>query len=82
MSTVICYKMKEPVYYNKGTKYETTCDTFLAYYTYKNVEEAQVEVDELNNEKPTKLWNGEPINWDEIDFFFVDEQEEIDTKGD
>lgn len=67
----ICYKTKEPTYYNKGTKYETTCDTFLAYYTYKNDEEAQEEAKRLNTEKPATLWNGEKIDWTKIDYFFV-----------
>lgn len=75
--TVICYKTTEPTYYNKGTKYEKTCDTFLAYYTYKTVEEAQTECDKLNTEHPEKLWNGERIDWTKIAYFFVSEQEEI-----
>lgn len=75
--TVICYTTKEPVYYNKGTKYEKTENTFLAYYTYKTVEEAQREVDTLNATHPAKLWNGERIDWTKIDSFFVSEQEEM-----
>lgn len=75
--TVICYTTKEPVYYNKGTKYETIENTFLAYYTYKTVEEAQREVDTLNATHPAKLWNGERIDWTKIDSFFVSEQEEM-----
>lgn len=73
--TVICYKTKTPTIYNKGTRYERSCDTFLSYYTYKTKEEAQIECDELNNNKPKILWNKEKINWDIIDYFFVDEQE-------
>jgi hypothetical protein len=69
--------MREPVYYNKGTKYETTCDTFLAYYTYKNDEEAKAEAERLNAEKPATLWNGQPIDWTKIDHFFVNKQEEM-----
>ena len=38
--TVICYKTKVPTIYNAGTKYQSQCDTFLAYYTYKAVAEA------------------------------------------
>ena len=50
MSTVICYKLNEPVYYNKGTKYEKTEDTFLKCYVYgDNAKEvAQAKCDELN----------------------------------
>lgn len=73
--TVICYKTKTPTIYNKGTKHESYCDQFLAYYTYKNQEEAQKEVDEINATKPDKLWNDTPIDWERIDYFFVDDQE-------
>lgn len=76
MSTVICYKTKNPEIFNKGTKYEKICDTFLAYYTYKSVEEAQKEVDEINKTKPEKLWNGELAKCDERTYF-VSEQEEM-----
>ena len=75
--TVICYKMKEPVVYNRGTKYESTCDHFLSYYTYKTQEEAQKEVDEINATKPAKLWNGEKVDWNKVDHFFVSDQEEM-----
>lgn len=75
--TVICYKTINPVYYNKGTKWEKTCDTFLAYYTYKTREAAEQEVAEMNANHPAKLWNGEPIDWEKIAYFFVDEQEEM-----
>ena len=77
MMNTICYKTREPVYYNKGTKWEKTCDHFLAYYTYKNDADAQAEVDKLNTEHPDKLWNGEPIDWAKIDHFFVNKQEEM-----
>lgn len=77
MTNTICYKTKEPVYYNKGTKWERTHDTFLAYYTYKNDAEAQAEADRLNAEHPATLWNGEKIDWTKIDYFFVNKQEEM-----
>ena len=73
--TVICYKTKVPTIYNKGTKYESSCDEFLAYYTAKTKEKAQIECDELNNTKPNKLWNGREIDWNKIDYFYVDEQD-------
>ena len=75
--TVICYKTTEPTYYNKGTENEKACDTFLAYYTYKTIEEAQAECDKLNAEHPEKLWNGERINWAKVAYFFINEQEEM-----
>lgn len=77
MSTVICYKLKNPMVFNKGTKWESSCSTFLAYYTAKNEAEAQKEVDEINATHPEKLFNGEKINWDEIEKFYVDKQEEM-----
>lgn len=76
MKTVICYKLDKPVIYNKGTKWEKTEDTFLAYYTHKTVEEAQKEVDIINTEKPEKLWNGEPADY-EHRIYFASEQEEM-----
>ena len=78
--TTINYKTKVPTYYNKGTEWESSCDTFLAYYTYKTIEEAKIEVEEMNRTHPTHLFNGQPIDWEKIDHFFVDEQEMFDTR--
>lgn len=75
--TVVCYKTKNPVYYNKGTKWETTEDRFLSYYAGKSREAAQKDVDEINRTKPERLWNGYPIDWEEVDYFYVDDQEEM-----
>jgi hypothetical protein len=75
--TVICYETKSPVIYNKGTKYKSSCNQFLSYYTYKSQGEAQKEVDEINRTKPEKLWNGQKVNWTEVDHFFVSDQEEM-----
>jgi len=80
MMTTICYKTKEPTYYNKGTEWEKSCDTFLAYYTCKTMEEAEVETEEMNRTHPTHYSNGLPIDWEKIDYFFVDEQEMFDTR--
>lgn len=76
--TIVCYKTIKPVVYNKGTKYETTCDTFLSYYTSKTIKEAQSDCDKINVEKPLYLWNGQKIDWNEIDYFYADEQEPFD----
>ena len=73
--TVICYKTIKPTIYNKGTRYESQCDEFLAYYASGDKAAAQAECDKLNAERPSKLWNGLPIDWKQIDHFFVDEQE-------
>lgn len=80
MMTTINYKTTEPTVYNKGTEWEKTCDTFLAYYTCKTIEEAKVDVDEMNRTHPTHAGNGEPIDWNKVAYFFVDEQEMFDTR--
>lgn len=76
-TSTICYKTKTPVYYNKGTKWEKTCDTFLAYPTYKSFEDAQKEAEELNKNKPATLWNKQEIDWEKVDYFFADSQEDV-----
>lgn len=72
--TVISYKTIKPVSFLGST---VTCDSFLAYYTYKSKEEAQKEVDEMNENHPEKDRLGNPINWNEIAYFYVNEQEEM-----
>ncbi len=76
-TTVICYKMINPVYYNKGTKWESTCDTFLAYYTNKTTEEAEKEVAEMNAKHSEKDGCGNPIDWEKVAYFFIDKQKEM-----
>lgn len=76
MMNAICYKTTNPTIYNKGTKWEKTCDTFLAYYTHKNDVDAQNEVDFLNTTKPATLFNGEPALCEERTYF-VNKQEEM-----
>lgn len=62
ISRVICYREK------------STGNTFLAYYTYKDMEEAQKEAEEINRTKPEKLFNGLPANCDKFEYF-ASEQE-------
>lgn len=62
MHTAICYRTKSG-------------ESFLAYYTYESVEEAEKIVEEMNRVHPEKLFNGEHIDWNEITEFFVNEQE-------
>ena len=70
LRTVICYKEKTPTIFNKGTSDEKIMDTFLAYYTYKTVEEAQKEVDFLNTTKPERLpIDGSLAHCDERTYF-------------
>lgn len=64
MKTTICYKTK------KGMRY-------LAYYTFKTLEDAVQEANQLNDSKPEKLWNGRAIDWEMVDFFFASRQEEM-----
>lgn len=61
--SVVCYKTK------RGNKY-------LAYYHY-NKEIAQHEVEKLNKYKPQEMRNGTKIDWNDVEAFFVDEQEEM-----
>ena len=68
----ICKKTKTAKKF--GNEY---VDTFLVYYIYKTKEEAEAEAEALNREKPAKLWNGEEINWNEVEYFFAHEQEEM-----
>jgi len=76
MMNTICYKTTEPTYYNKGTKWEKTCDTFLAYYTYKNDEDAAAEVNRLNETRPEVLPTGAPAPKN-VAYYFVNKQEEM-----
>lgn len=62
MHTAICYRTKSG-------------KSFLAYYTYETVKEAEKTVEEMNRTHPKELFNGELIDWDEITEFFVNEQE-------
>lgn len=77
MQIVVCYRTTRPTIYNAGTRYEKSCDHFLAYYTYRPIEQVREEVERLNTERPERLWNGERINWTEVAYFYVDEQEEM-----
>ena len=68
MANVVCYKTKTKRYGN---------DEYLAYYSYKTVEEIEREVEELNTNKPATLWNGVAIDWNNVAYFFIDKQEEM-----
>ena len=65
------------MFYNKGTKWEKQDDEFLAMYVSYDDAKAQVIADELNKNKPAKLPNDRPINWNEIDYFFINKQNEM-----
>ena len=73
----ICYKTKKPVVYNKGTKWETSHDTFLLCYAYGTDEQVQADVDRLNAEKPATTGGGIPIDWENIEYLFRHKQGEM-----
>lgn len=78
---VICYKLNTPVVYNKGTKYETSCDTFLLCYAPHDETARNEMVDRLN-----ALEVGEYIDKYQHDkkvdgVYFVSYQEPFDTTG-
>lgn len=73
IKTAICYRVKKPVRYHDGT----TCDHFLRYLTYKDIEEGRRETEEMNRTHPEKDCLGRPIDWDEIAEFFAKEQEDF-----
>ena len=68
MKTVICYETKNPMFGRNN---------FLAYYTNKNLEAGQAEAEKLNTEKPEKLFNGQPIDWNNVEYFFINKQGEM-----
>lgn len=71
----ICYKTKVPEVYNKGTKYERSCDEFLFLQSYSE-QGANERATELN----AMLAKGgiyERLNLDEVDHFFVAESCEM-----
>lgn len=78
----ICYKLKTPHIYNKGTIYETQEDTFLACYGYSNPEENKRFIEVLNHDEEAKgmFCDRHRLNADEIEYFFHDEQEPFDTR--
>lgn len=77
MMNVICYKMKEPVVYNKGTQWESSCDTFLYRYVYGNKFQAQAVADELNQMLMDGVTTHDRLDMTKIARFYVDQQEEM-----
>ena len=73
----LCYKNRIPTVYNAGTEWEKKCDTFLAMYVSHDNAKAQAIADELNKNKPTELPNGQPIDWNNVEYFFINKQGEM-----
>ena len=65
----ICYRRKEAIVYNKGTKYERINKDFFDHYIGNDMEVAKRKVAELNAE-----------NREEIEFWFIEEQEVFEQK--
>lgn len=63
----ICYKLKTPLVFNAGTRYETRYSDFLAFECGIDEAYAQRKCDELN--AGTKEIDGK-----EVDFFYVQKQ--------
>ena len=51
---------------------------FLAYYTYKTLEEAKEVAERLNTEKPERLWDGTPAYCNERTYW-ANEQSMMET---
>lgn len=64
---VICYKVVEPVIYNKGTKYEKKEWTFLEYecHNVQDIEQVKKRVAELNAHHERE----------NVDYYYIDTQE-------
>ena len=71
---VTCYKTKQPIIYNKGTKYEKTCDEFLACYGG-----TPEYINKLNTDPQAKaqFCQVHRLNENNISHFFINEQEEF-----
>lgn len=80
---VICYKLIAPIVYNKGTKWETQYDEFLACYGYDTREETEKEIVRLNTDTEAKrlFCHEHRLNPEDIAYFFYNEQEPFDTRG-
>lgn len=74
--TAICYKTKKPHYAPGG---KCIGDTFLMFQSRKDMDELRKECAKINHDKPD-LWYGETIDWNDVDYFFPNEQKHIDTR--
>lgn len=77
MMNVVCYKMKEPVVYNKGTQWESSCDTFLYKYVYGNEVHAQDLANELNQMLMNGVATHDGLDMTKIAKFYPSRQEEM-----
>ena len=79
----ICYKIKTPRIYNKGTTYEKRCDTFLTCYGYNDPEANKRYVDSINKdpEKFRAFCKEQRLNPEEIEYFYHHQQQELSSKN-
>ena len=76
----ICYKTKTPIIYNEGTKWESSCDEFLAFQCGDwSEEEARAFCDEYNAKEG---WGDLPryykgVDWNEVDHLMPGESYEM-----
>ena len=77
MVKAICYHYSTPHYAEKGTPWEKSWDTALAFIFRGSAEEADEIVRKLNEEMPEYLNKYEKVPED-VDFYFWQEQEDFD----
>lgn len=75
LMNTICYKQKVPTVYNRGTKYESSCDHFLYVYASADKVQAQKRVDELNAKLAQGISKYDDLDMTNIEYFYLDRQE-------
>ena len=80
---VICYYVKKPVVYNKGTPYECSSDFFLACYGYNDTDANIAYVNRLNSdiEEAKRFCEKLRIDFNTVKSFCHHQQEAFDTRG-
>ena len=82
----VCYKTISPIYYNKGTEHEKSCDEFLLRYAPFDLEKAKNYIKLLNELLEAKdfpklrkaIYDNYNVNLENIKYFFLSAQEEFD----
>lgn len=77
LMNTICYKQKVPTVYNRGTKYESSCDHFLYQYVYGDDEHAQKAADKLNLMLKEGVERHDGLDMTNIAYFYINKQEEM-----
>lgn len=73
----ICYKTKEPVYYNKGTKWEKTCSDFLFMEVHGDISFARQKLMEYNKMLDSGVEKCNGLDFTKVSFFYINMQEEM-----